>query len=155
MRRKDREISDREQIVSVLEEAEVCRVALQAEPAPYIVPLSYGFSWKEKLEIYFHSADAGRKLELIESNNNVGFEIDCGQELVTGEDACSWGMKFKSLIGTGRIYMLEDKDERNEALSVILKHYGHEGNPVYNGSIFEKTKVLRLVVDKITGKQRK
>lgn len=155
MRRKDREISDKSALIEILESADVCRIAMQSEHAPYIVPLNYGFMWDERLVIYFHCAAEGRKLDLIEKNNRVGFEVDTGHALMTGERACDWGMKYKSIIGSGKISRVEDGEEKRKALDSIMRHYGFTETPVYGTEVFGKTVVLRLAADEITGKEKK
>lgn len=155
MRRRDREISGKAVFMEILEAASVCRVAIQSDKTPYIVPLNYGFIWDEKLVIYFHCAREGRKLDLIEKNNAVGFELDTGHELITGGRACDWGMKYKSIIGSGKVIRIEDRDEKRKALDLIMRHYGFEETPVYADEIFGNTVLLKLIVEELTGKEKK
>ena len=66
MRRNEREIRDMQDIVSVIEGCQVMRLAIPDEPAPYLVPLNFGFERTEQgVTFYFHSAVAGRKVELL------------------------------------------------------------------------------------------
>jgi uncharacterized protein len=44
MRRKDREIQNREIIDEIISEAEVCRLGLSRDNHPYIVPVSFGYN---------------------------------------------------------------------------------------------------------------
>ena len=74
MRRKDKEIKDKEVIESIIKRATVCRIALSENNVPYIVPLSFGY--KDNC-LYFHSAPEGRKIDIIKQNNNVCFESGC------------------------------------------------------------------------------
>ena len=77
MRRKDREIRDIDEIVRILNEAQVCRLALFDGEYPYIIPMCFGFDLDgDKLELYFHCAARGKKLDLIKENNRAAFEID-------------------------------------------------------------------------------
>ena len=72
MRKADREITDNKELIEVIRKCDVCRVAFHDEPYPYIVPLSFGFSYeKEQLILYFHCANEGKKLELLKQNNHV------------------------------------------------------------------------------------
>ena len=44
---------------------------------PYLVPLNFGFERTEQgVTFYFHSAVAGRKVELLRRQPTVGFELD-------------------------------------------------------------------------------
>lgn len=154
MRRKDREVTDKAKLAEILESADVCRIALFAENAPYIIPLNYGYSWDDKLELFFHCAGEGRKLSLIGLNNSAGFEIDVGHELVTGDSACEWGMKFRSIIGTGKIFEVRDPEGKRRALDLIMRHYGFPGAPEYADAMLGRVTVLRLEVNEMTGKRK-
>lgn len=155
MRRADREISDKATLIEILDVAEVCRIALQTGKAPYIVPLNFGYAWEEKLVIYFHCAKAGRKLDLIKLNDLVGFEIDTGYKLITGDNACDWGMKYKSIIGVGKISQIDDEARKERALHQIMKHYNFMGMPEYKKEVFKNTVVLGMTVEEISGKENK
>jgi hypothetical protein len=170
MRRKDRELTGKADLLAILDEADVCRLAIQTGKAPYIVPLNFGYSWDEKLVLYFHSANEGRKLELLQKNNVVGFELDTGHELVTADLACNWGMKYKSIVGTGEIHFIGDDKEKALALDAIMRKYGHpapvgHGEPAeravpnetaaFSADNLQSVRVFRLVVEELSGKQKK
>ena len=42
MRRKDREITDFNEMLEIMKKCDVCRIALNDEEFPYIVPLNFG-----------------------------------------------------------------------------------------------------------------
>lgn len=48
MRRKDREITDIEEIRDIIEKCKVCRLAMQDEEGLYLVPLNFGYEFKIK-----------------------------------------------------------------------------------------------------------
>ena len=154
MRRKDRELTDKVDLETILQSAVVCRVAFNDVTAPYIVPLNYGYDWKEKLLLYFHSANQGKKLNLISADSNVGFELDMPGEFIKGDKACDWGMKYQSLIGKGKAEIMEDKEEKKEAMDAIMRHYGYNGKPEYGDQAFKHMAIYKIVVDEITGKRK-
>jgi len=154
MRRKDRELSDKADLEDIIKQADVCRIAFFSEKAPYIVPLNFGYAWNETLKFYFHCASTGRKLELLKTNNVVGFEIDIKHELLTGDVACDWGMKYRSVIGNGKISELADEEDKARGLDLIMKHFGYDGSPSYSKQMLGAVKVLCLEVDEITGKAK-
>ena len=47
MRRKDREITDRDEIRAILCRARVLHLGVNGGDRPYVVPLHYGFAWPE------------------------------------------------------------------------------------------------------------
>jgi len=42
MRRKDREVTEMEEIQQIFDECKVCRIGIMDENGPYIVPVNYG-----------------------------------------------------------------------------------------------------------------
>ncbi len=83
MRRKDREIINKEQIWRIMQRCGVCRVAFHDAEYPYIVPLNFGIGKGEPLTLYFHCAAQGKKLDLMQRDRRVSFEMDCAHQLVT------------------------------------------------------------------------
>ena len=154
MRRADREIKERLEIEQILAQADVCRIALNADPAPYIVPLNFGYEWNDQLRFYFHCASVGRKLELLKVNPHVGVEVDIAHVLLTAESACDWGMKYKSVIGTGVITSLETEKEKVHALDLIMAHYKFPGQPSYSEGMLRAVRVLCLEVTDFSSKAR-
>ena len=67
MRRSDREVTKFSDIIAIIEKCDVCRLALNDEDYPYILPLNFGINITEdnNLELYFHGASEGTKLKLI------------------------------------------------------------------------------------------
>lgn len=154
MRRNDRALTDRAQLEEILQQADACRIALNTGGAPYIVPLNFGYSWGDSLRLYFHCATEGRKLDLIRADARAGFEVDFAHELVTGDVACDWGMRYRSLVGIGTISELDDPDEKKAALDLIMAKYGYPGTPEYSGAMLGAVRVLCLAVTEVSGKAR-
>ena len=155
MRRKDREVKEKLDLEEIIRQADVVRLAFFAPKAPYIVPLNFGYVWDETLKFYFHCAKEGRKLELMKTDNAVGFEIDIGHELLSGGVACEWGMNYKSIVGTGKMHELADEESKAKGLDSIMKHNGFEGSPSYSAQALGSVKVLCLEVDELSGKARR
>ena len=53
MRRKDREITDFQEILEIIRKCDVCRIALNDEEFPYMVPLNFGMDVQGD-QIYFY-----------------------------------------------------------------------------------------------------
>ena len=63
MRRKDREVTNIDEIKQIIERAKILHLGLFDSEYPYIVPLHYGYEFtEEKLVFYLHSAKEGHKL---------------------------------------------------------------------------------------------
>lgn len=153
MRRSDREIKDIQDIIKVMEQCDVCRLAFNDENYPYILPLNFGMVIENKqIVLYFHGANEGRKYELIARDNRASFEMDCAHNLVTDISNGNCTMEYKSVIGRGRIEIVTD-DKKYDALCVLMKHY-HKEDFSFNKEMIPKTTVLKLVVEQVTGKER-
>lgn len=123
MRRKDREVKNLEEIRKVLEDCKVCRLGLLDGGIPYIVPMNMAYDLDgEKLVIYFHCAKEGKKLELLRKNAQAGFEMDKEISLVEGDKPCQYSCQYESIIGSGHAEIVEDEQEKSEALARIMKH---------------------------------
>ena len=154
MRRKDREITNKEDLIKVMEKCDVCRIALNHDGYPYILPLNFGMAVREdKVELYFHGALEGMKYELMARDNRAGFEMDCGHRLVMEEDKGSCGMEYESVIGRGHMEMVPDS-EKYEALCILMRHYHQEDFP-FNQAAMPQTTVFKLVVESMEGKARR
>ena len=153
MRRSDREVKEFHDIVAIMQKCDVCRVALNNDGYPYIIPLNFGMHVEgNKIELYFHGAMEGTKYDLIEKDNRASFEMDCGHRLVTEIERGSCTMEYESVIGQGHIEILSD-EEKYHALCILMKHYHQEDFP-FDKSVMPRTKVFKLAVKKVTGKVR-
>ncbi len=155
MRRKDREITDRAEIISIIKKCDVCRLALFDEKYPYIVPLNFGANYDgDNIQLYFHCAQEGKKLDLISRNNNVGFEMDTSHKLVVSGTPCGCTMEYESIIGNGTIETVGD-EKKEKALDYIVAQYTEKSNVAYSEQYFKAVTVLKLKVENITCKRLK
>ena len=153
MRRNDREIRELDDIIRVMEQCDVCRLALNDEEGyPYILPLNFGLEVKEgTITLYFHGANEGKKYELMKKDDRVSFEMDRGHRLVMDEEKGSCTMEYESVIGRGRIEMVPEK-EKYDALCVLMRHYHQEEFP-FNKAVVPHTTVFKLEVESLSGKK--
>lgn len=149
MRRKEKEITDRNAIEEVIKTCLVCRLAFNDDDHPYIVPLNFGY---EKGVLYFHGAMKGKKLSLLQKNNRAAFEFDTRLEIIEAEEACDWSMKFQSVIGFGTVSMIETLPEKKKALGIIMAQYSEQPFEIPDKSI-GGVAVYRLEIEQMTGKQ--
>lgn len=149
MRRKEREIQDREAIDAIIRECRVCRLGLTDGNEPYVVPLSFGYDGEA---FYFHGASVGRKLDLLRQNCRVCVELDILDELRPSEEACRWSAGYRSVIGFGTAEILADVESKREALRIIMAHYS-DGRYTFTDKALEGTVVIKVSIASITGKQ--
>ncbi len=144
MRRKHEEISDKEDIEELLNRCRVGRLAtLGRDGYPYITPLNYVY-WQGS--IYFHCARKGEKLDNLDMDNRVCFEVDLPLPyLDTGfsreASPCSVTQFYKSVIIKGRAEHVNGRREKLGALNALMA--SHEGMKSFHG-ITEQTAAVDL-----------
>lgn len=149
MRRDDKEIKDLKQIQSVIDKSIVCRLGMTDGNQPYIVPLCFGY--RDNC-LYFHCAKEGKKIDMLKANNNVCFEFDIDQQVVSSDKACKFGMKYRSVIGFGKASFISDINEKQRALDIITHQYSNKDYD-YTDEIVRNLLVIKVEIDSITGKQ--
>ena len=155
MRRNDREIKDKALIEQFITKEQIIRIAFYDNGDLYIVPLNYGFIYEnDKYVFYFHGAKAGRKFELSKSSPMVGFEIDGEYELLQADVACDYSAKFQSVIGTGRLSIIEDYEEKIKGLNALMNHISGKSEWDYSKDMVNAVAVFRLEVDKLSCKAK-
>ena len=112
MRRNEREIMDRLEIIKILDNSDVLRIAMMDYKYPYIIPVNFATSINEKGNICLisHSATEGKKIDLLRINNNVCFETDIFYRIsdCDSDIPCQWGSVYESVIGNGRIKIITE-----------------------------------------------
>lgn len=158
MRRKEREITDIEDIVKIMKDCDVCSVSFAGGDFPYVIPLNFGVLETEgAVALYFHGVGEGTKFERMKIDNRVAFCMTTGEELELGDKTCNATMRYSSVCGNGRIEMVEDNAERLKGVACIMNQYDKSGRIEYDfdGRVMGKTTVLKITVEQITGKSNK
>jgi uncharacterized protein len=149
MRRKDREITDRSEIDSIIMSAHLMRIALVDGDMPFLVPVFYAYDGGA---LYFHSAKAGSKMDILQRNNNICFEISIDNGFIESDTACDFEAKHRTVIGTGKALLVEDRAEKIKALDLIVAHFSEEKFS-YPQANFDSTAVIRIDIGSLKGKK--
>jgi nitroimidazol reductase NimA-like FMN-containing flavoprotein (pyridoxamine 5'-phosphate oxidase superfamily) len=152
MRRKNQEIIDRNVIEEILQKSLICRIGTISDGVPYIVPLNYGY---DNNAIYIHSASEGKKMDILRANNKVCFEIEDTTEIIRKDLPCDWATKYRSLIGYGTVEIITDSEQKKRGLDIIMAQHGKTVNNVYKEEQVENLVILKLIIERVTGKQSK
>ena len=126
MRRKDREVLGDGNIAKIIEQCTTCHVAMVDDAGvPYVIPLSFGYSLKDGiLELYFHCAHVGKKLDCIRKNPNVAFSMCVENRIEIHEDVyCKSGRFYASVVGQGKAEIVEDSAEKCRGLSLLMERH--------------------------------
>ncbi len=153
MRRKDREVVDIDQMEGILKKCLVCRLALHGEVYPYLIPLNFGYLREDgRFRLFFHGAKIGTKMDLLRKNPNAAFEVDCENNLIGGETACTYTMEYQSVVGQGTLTELTAWEEKRKGLLALMRQYAPEREFTLSDEAVDSVAVLRLDVQNMTGK---
>jgi len=145
-----------EQVLShvniVLKNGMFCHLGMSKDNMPYTVTVNFGF---DDDFIYFHSSRKGKKVDILKVNPNICFEINYGGEIYSNKNACNWGTKFRSIIGTGKVELLENETDKIHALKAIMHKYSGTYNHEFNENVVSHTNIYRIKRDNVTARQNK
>ena len=153
MRVAKKEINDRKVVEGLLAQCAVGRLGTVGKTGyPMVKPLNYVY---HEDRIYFHSAREGEKIEDLERDGRVCFEVDLPLAFVRGEGSpCKVDYRYQSVICTGQARLVEEREEKLGALKALMEKYQPEGG--YGEFSEEKvalTAVIRIDILTMTGKQ--
>ena len=148
MRKAEREVKDFKLVEALLQRAEYVHLAMWDGASPYVVPVSFGY--KDRA-LYFHSSFDGKKAECLRACDQVSFDAVVEYELSRQLKACGFTSHYKSVVGRGRISIVEDLHEKVRALDIIMAHYDAPQGK-YEETILARTCVVRVDVEELTGK---
>ena len=154
MTKRETQVTDRDQIVHILDTGKVLHLGLAVDNEPYVVPMNYGYTLEgEKLVLYLHSAIRGKKLDMIRANPNVFFEIDCDLMPFEGRVPCQYGLVYSSIMGRGKAVLVEDVEEKKQAMSILMKtQTGKDFS--FEDRLVSIVAVIRIDVSEYTAKHR-
>ena len=119
MRQKARQITDRAIVCAMLDQMDTIFLGIQDTPAPYVVPLNFGYEFGENLVFYFHCAKVGLKLELLQANPHVC--VTAAQFIsYAGGSVCGHLHDYRSVIARGIVSRI-DRETEAEAFDHALR----------------------------------
>jgi len=150
IRYSKRACEDQAKIDAFLAAAKVGHLGLADGAHPYVIPLN--FCWLNG-RIYFHGADAGRKVEIIRKNPNACFTVSEEFGTIADPIPAHTDTGYMSVMLFGKVEKVDDPSEMREALQALLdKHVpGYYGQPLseqhvmrYRSSLGSPVAVFRI-----------
>lgn len=156
MRRKDRQVTEKEEMMPILKNADACRVAFAVNNVPYMVCMNYGYEWEGEYPVlYFHCAREGKKLEMMKINPYVCFQLDTDHELEYIHEKTYCTMHYASIVGMGYLEPVENEAERKKGIDLIMLHNDRPVPDKYPEPSMNRMTVLQLRVTELTAKRKK
>ena len=152
--RRELEVTDRNEIVRILDTCKIVHVAMVDDGMPYLVPLNYGYTFEEdQLVLYMHGSLKGRKIDVMRKNPNVFFEMNCEVTPFDGKVACQYGTSYSSIMGAGTVEILDDVEAKKEGLTLFMKSQtGLDFE--FTDKMVSAVNVMKIAVEYFTAKHR-
>ena len=148
---KNRPLTFKPEIEAIIRKCDFCSLAMVDEDnKPYVLHMNFGY---REDEIFFHAAKTGKKIDILKKNPEVcvAFSTDHDLRYVNEEVACSWAMRYRSVLAYGKIVFIDDYDEKVEALNIIMANYS-EREFSYNTPAVNDVQPFKLVLEKLEGR---
>ena len=154
MTKRERQITDQQEILRILDTAKVLHLGLCVDNEPYVVPMNYGYAMEDgKLVLYLHSAVQGKKLDMMRENPKVFFALECDQMPFEGVKPCQYGLVYSSVMGRGTASIVDDVEEKMKAMTILMKTQTGKDFE-FNERLVSIVAVVRIDVEEYTAKHR-
>ena len=152
--RREREVTDMNEILGILDRARIVHVGMIDEDRPYVVPMNYGYTMDDGgLTLYLHGATAGRKLDVLRMNPRVFIEMDTDVVPFEGHAACQHGTCYSSIMGDGVAEIIEDPEGKMHGLTILMKTQTGK-DFTFTDKMVAGVTVIRVQVPEFTAKKR-
>lgn len=152
MRRREKEVTDRRELIRVLLEARHITIAMCDDEGPYLATLTHGYD-KERNALYFHCAQTGRKVDSLRKDGRVW-----GQALVDfGYVDGSCDHLYETTQFRGRVSFVEDTEEKRHALVTMIRKNERDPEKVISEQVTDDSLrnigIGRIDIERMTGKR--
>jgi len=144
-------ISDQKEIDEIIKKCEVCYVSMVDENnLPYVLPFNFGY---DDGVIFLHSSKKGLKIDILKKNPSVciAFSTDHQLRYQSEQMACSYSMKYRSVLAFGKVEFIEDPDQKIEFLNNVMSHYT-DREFTYSAPSLREVCTYKVKVEKFTAK---
>ena len=121
---------------------------------PYVVPMNYGYTLEDgELCIYLHGATVGRKIDIINKNPKIFFEMECDVTPFEGKVACQYGTTYASVMGKGTAVVLDDVNDKIDGLGKFMKTQTGK-DFTFDEKMVSIVNVIKITATSFTAKKR-
>jgi nitroimidazol reductase NimA-like FMN-containing flavoprotein (pyridoxamine 5'-phosphate oxidase superfamily) len=115
---------------------------------PYVLPFNFGY---KDGRLYIHSGPEGKKIDIWKKNPEVcvSFSSDYKMNVRHEDVACSYSMKYKSVLIHGTVKFIDDLDEKARVLNIIMEKYSGRADFTYGKPALVNVAVFEIEPNKI------
>ncbi len=121
--RKTTFLKELKEIEIIIKKCDTCHVAMvDKNNKPYLLPFNFGY---HEGTVYLHSDPKGKKIDVLKNNPSVCINFTADHELFRQNEkvACSYGMRYRSVLVYGDVEFIDNFDAKVDALNIFMKQY--------------------------------
>ena len=148
------EIANREEMISILEEALVCQVGILQEDQPFVLPMAFVLNAEN---LWVHGAKGSRLMQYLVSGSRVCVSVTLLDGLVLARSAFSHSMNYRSVCVFGKGTSVEGREEKLRVLKALSDKYvpgRWEKVRFPSEEELQATLVVGIPIESISGKKR-
>ncbi|HRY98324.1 MAG TPA: pyridoxamine 5'-phosphate oxidase family protein [Bacteroidales bacterium] len=145
-------ITDTQEIRAIIGRCQVCTLGMvDLDGLPYVLPFNFGYDGEF---LYLHSAPEGRKIGILRQRPEVCVSFSTDHELYHRHEpvACSYGMRYRSLLMYGKVEFIEGDEDKIYGLNLIMRQYTGRDDFNYNAPAVRNVTVFRVRITRIDGR---
>ena len=152
--KREREVTDINEIKEILDKSMIVHIGMVDDGEPYVVPMNYGYTLEDgELCIYLHGATVGRKIDIINKNPKIFFEMECDVTPFEGKVACQYGTTYASVMGKGTAVVLDDVNDKIDGLGKFMKTQTGK-DFTFDEKMVSIVNVVKITATSFTAKKR-
>ncbi len=145
-----KDITETNQLEAIIKRCQICRIGMIDGNRPYVLAFNFGYHNKT---IYLHCAKEGKKIDVLQKNNQVCIEFDTDHELFARHEhvACSWRWKYRGVLAWGKAVFVDDNDEKLHALKIFMQNYS-DRDFKFSKPAVDNIQIIKIKIDEWTGR---
>ncbi|MFA5648384.1 MAG: pyridoxamine 5'-phosphate oxidase family protein [Bacteroidales bacterium] len=136
------------EIDQIINSCEACMVGMvDLEGKPYVLPFSFGF---KDGRLFIHSGPEGKKIDIWKEKPEVciSFSTDYKMNMRHENVACSYSMKYRSVLIHGKVEPITDLDEKARILNIVMGKYSGRNDFSYGIPALTNVAVFEIIIQK-------
>jgi len=146
-----RVITDKRETEEIIRKCQWCHLGM-TDPTgkPYVLPMNFGY--RDDV-IYLHGKQHGKKIDCLKEHPDVciNFSTDHLLRYQSEDVACSWSMKYRSILCYGKAEFITDPEEKTAALNIFMSQYSRD-NFRFAPPAIREVSVWKVKVERYEGR---
>lgn len=146
-----RDITLQSEMEDVIKRSRFCHVGMVNGEEPYVLGFNFGY---HDGVLYLHCSKYGYKLNVLAKNNNICAAFDVDHDFFARHEnvACSWRMRYRSVLAWGKAESVDDYTEKENALRIIMKQYT-DTDFTFNPPAVNNVHIIKVKITRMTGRK--